>query len=66
MSSSPGIPLDIYSRPSAENWGMAMVVRTGPADFNKRSWHASNNSECVITPTEGCRFFGLMIEVGDY
>ena len=30
-----GIPLDIFAT-DAENWGMAMVVRTGPADFNKR------------------------------
>lgn len=30
-----GIPLDIFSTDLA-NWGMALVVRTGSADFNKR------------------------------
>ena len=29
-----GIPVDIFSA-TEENWGMAMVVRTGPADFNR-------------------------------
>lgn len=29
-----GIPVDIFSA-TVENWGMAMLVRTGPADFNK-------------------------------
>ena len=28
-----GIPVDIFSA-DAENWGMAMVVRTGPKEFN--------------------------------
>lgn len=28
-----GIPVDIFAT-SKENWGMAMVVRTGPADWN--------------------------------
>ena len=28
------IPVDIFSA-TEENWGMAMVVRTGPADFNR-------------------------------
>ena len=31
---SSGIPVDIFST-TEENWGMAMVVRTGPADFCK-------------------------------
>ena len=30
-----GVPVDVFSTP-AENWGMALVVRTGPADFNIR------------------------------
>ena len=30
-----GIPVDIFSVPPA-NWGMALVVRTGPKDFNIR------------------------------
>lgn len=30
-----GIPVDIFSTPK-ENWGMAFVVRTGSANFNKR------------------------------
>lgn len=30
-----GIPVDIFSTPK-ENWGMALVVRTGSANFNKR------------------------------
>ena len=30
----PGIPVDIFTS-TAENWGMAMAVRTGHADFNK-------------------------------
>ena len=29
------IPIDIFSTTEA-NWGMAMVVRTGPVEFNKR------------------------------
>ena len=30
-----GIGVDVFAT-SAENWGMAMVVRTGPAEFNVR------------------------------
>ena len=30
-----GIPVDIFSA-TTEDWGMAMVVRTGPKDFNVR------------------------------
>ena len=30
-----GIPLDLFSA-DTENWGMAFLIRTGPADFNKR------------------------------
>ena len=30
-----GIPVDVFST-TLENWGMSMVVRTGPADFNVR------------------------------
>lgn len=30
-----GIPVDVFST-SLANWGMAMVVRTGPAEFNVR------------------------------
>ena len=30
-----GLPVDVFST-EARYWGMAMVVRTGPADFNKR------------------------------
>ncbi len=30
-----GIPLDVF-RTDAANWGMALVVRTGPKDFNVR------------------------------
>ena len=30
-----GIPVDIFST-TAENWGMALLVRTGPAQFNIR------------------------------
>lgn len=32
---SSGIAVDIFSA-TAKNWGMALVVRTGPADFNIR------------------------------
>jgi len=32
---SSGIPLDVF-RTDAENWGMSLVVRTGPKDFNVR------------------------------
>ena len=30
-----GIPVDVFST-TAENWGMALLVRTGPAEFNIR------------------------------
>lgn len=30
-----GVAVDIFSA-TAKNWGMALVVRTGPADFNIR------------------------------
>ena len=30
-----GIPVDVFST-TAENWGMALVVRTGPKEFNVR------------------------------
>ena len=30
-----GIPVDIFSA-TEENWGMALLVRTGPAEFNRR------------------------------
>lgn len=30
-----GIPVDVFTATSS-NWGMALLVRTGPADFNRR------------------------------
>ena len=30
-----GIPVDVFATP-ARYWGMALVVRTGPAEFNRR------------------------------
>ena len=35
VHSATGIPVDIFAT-TQENWGMALVVRTGPADFNVR------------------------------
>ena len=35
MHLSSGIPLDLFST-DERNFGMSWVVRTGPADFNKR------------------------------
>ena len=32
-SSATGIPIDLF-RTTHQNWGMGMVVRTGPAEFN--------------------------------
>ena len=32
-----GIPVDVFTT-TPENWGMALFVRTGPADFNKRAF----------------------------
>lgn len=37
-----GIPVDIFSVP-AENWGMALLVRTGPADYCREvMWRFQN------------------------
>lgn len=33
VSVSTGIPIDVF-RATAENWGMAMMVRTGPAEWS--------------------------------
>lgn len=60
-----GIPLDVFTTTKA-NWGMAMVVRTGPADYNVQlmarfkqlgmSGHAyggvSKNGRDLACPTE--------------
>ena len=35
IDNASGIPVDLFTT-RAPNWGMAMVVRTGPADFNIR------------------------------
>ena len=35
IDTASGIPVDLFTA-RAPNWGMAMVVRTGPADFNIR------------------------------
>ncbi len=35
VASGSGIPVDVFST-TKENWAMSLVVRTGPAAFNKR------------------------------
>ena len=60
-----GIPLDIFAT-SVENWGMAMVVRTGPKDFNVRLMDRFQDLGMRGHAYGGVSIHRLNDEIGDY